>query len=463
MDPQTEAALGTTPLLLIAVGSIALLLILIIRFHLHAFLALIVVSFLTAFAARVPVDEILDVLTSAFSDTLGSVALLVGLGAMLGRLLERSGGAQALSDALIARFGEDRAPLALGLASLAFGFPIFFDAGLVVMLPIIFSVARRVGGGLLVYALPVTIAFSVMHAFVAPHPGPVAAAELVGAEIGIVTLVGLAVALPTWAVVGWGAGTAMGRRVIRDIPDFLGRKDPDEDDLNIDPPSAGTVLWLLILPIAIIFVNTGLDTLRAAGFVDGKAGWYTLARTIGATPVALLIAVLVAIYVLGVRRGIPLARIEPLLNGALGPICAIILITGAGGMFGGALAASGIGSAISGVFEGIGLPVIVSGFLLASVLRIAQGSATVALITSAGLIEPALTEAGVEGIARAAVVAALAAGSVGYSHVNDSGFWLVSRFFELDVKTTLKTWTVLETLVALVAFAIACGVYALAI
>src|SRR5690554_4736170 len=199
MIPSAEwqQTLGAGPLLGIAAIAIAVLLVLIIRFRMHAFLALVLVSLLTAFATGLPADRIVPTLTSNFGATLGSVALLVGLGAMLGRLVEVSGGAQALTDSLIDRFGERRAPLALGIAALLFGFPIFFDAGLVVMLPIIFSVARRLGGGVLRYGLPVAGALSVMHIYVPPHPGPVAASELLGADIGLVVLLGLLVAIPT--------------------------------------------------------------------------------------------------------------------------------------------------------------------------------------------------------------------------------------------------------------------------
>ncbi|ETA66249.1 gluconate transporter [Haloechinothrix halophila YIM 93223] len=452
--------LGAGPLLGIAAGAIALLLVLIIGLRVHAFLALVTVSLLTAFAAGIPPADIIDTLSEGFSATLGSVALLVGLGAMLGRMVEVSGGAQALTDALIGKFGEKRAPMALGVASLIFGFPIFFDAGLVVMLPILFTVARRVGGGVLRYGLPVAGAFSVMHIFVPPHPGPVAAGELLGADVGLVLLLGLVVAIPTWYVTSYLFGLWAGKRWVLPVRDILAGGEQAEHDDN--PPRAATVVWLLLLPLVLIFLNTGLDTLRAAGAVDGEATWYSVARTFGATPIALLITVFVAIYVLGKRRGRGSDVIEKLLDSALGPVCAIILVTGAGGMFGGVLQASGIGDALADSLEGIGLPVIVAGFVIATALRIAQGSATVALITSAGLVQPVVAAGEYNAVQLAAIVLALSAGSVMASHVNDSGFWLVGRFFGMDVKTTLKTWTVLETLIGLMGFAIASFFYVIA-
>lgn len=379
---------------------------------------------------------------------------------MLGRLLEISGGAQALADDLIRRFGEKRAPMALGIASLIFGFPIFFDAGLVVMLPVVFTVARRLKGSLLLYGIPVAAAFSVMHVFVPPHPGPVAASELLGADVGLLILVGIVVVIPVWFIAGHLFGAWIGKKIVLPIPDSFDAGKNGEEAVN--PPSSGLVMLLLLLPLVLIFINTGLDFARAQGWVSADANWYQLARMIGSTPVALLISVLVASYVLGPRRGRDAASVERILDSALGPVCSIILITGAGGMFGGVLRASGIGDALSNAFADTGLPVIVAGFLIATILRVAQGSATVALITAAGLIQPAVQAAGYHGLETAAVVIALAAGSVMLSHVNDSGFWLVGRFFNMDVKTTLKTWTVLETLIGLLGFGMACILFWLA-
>lgn len=453
MPPEDwEQTLGAGPLLGIAAAAIALLLFLIIRLRLHAFLALILVSLVTAFATGVPAGSVVDVITSGFGTTLGSVALLVGLGAMLGRMVETSGGAAVMAETLVRRFGEQRAPLALGIASLVFGFPIFFDAGLVVMLPIVFAVARRLGGSVLTFGLPTAGAFSVMHVFVPPHPGPVAASELLGADPGTVILIGLVVALPTWYVSSYLYGMWAGRRWQLPVPELLGASPEEQPD---NPPSLGTVLGVLLLPLVLIFVNTGLDTLGTTGVVDRDAAWVQVARAVGSTPVALLIAVLVAAWVMGRRRGRDAATVERLLESALGPVCSVILITGAGGMFGAVLRASGIGGALEEALGDLGLPVIVAGFLISTVLRVAQGSATVALITTAGLIQPAVAAGDFSAVQLATIVIAVAAGSVMASHVNDSGFWLVGRFFGMDVRTTLRTWTVMETIIGTMGFAIA--------
>ncbi|WP_298252014.1 GntP family permease [uncultured Arthrobacter sp.] len=450
------------PLLLIAAAAILVLLFLIITLRLHAFVALILISLATAFATGIPTSQIVTVLVGSFGSTLGAVALLVGLGAMLGRLVETSGGAKVLADYLIRVFGEQRAPLALGVASLVFGFPIFFDAGLVVMLPIVFSIARRLGGGVLRYGLPAAGAFSVMHIFVPPHPGPVAASEFFGANVGIVIMVGLVAAIPTWYVTSYLYGLWVGKKYVLPVPALLGTAD---EHAEANPPKFGTVVAILLLPLVLIFLNTGLNTVARSGSADeGLADqtWFQVLRTLGETPVALLISLLVAAYVLGRRRGMDKTVLESTLESALGPIASVVLITGAGGMFGGVLRTSGIGDALADVLGELGIPLILAGFLIAAILRIAQGSATVALTTAAGLISPAILAGDYNTFQLAALVVAVAGGSVVASHVNDSGFWLVGRFFGMDVKTTLKTWTVMETTIGVMGFAIAAAVFALA-
>ena len=454
--------LSTPALLGVAAGSIALLLVLIMKFKVHAFLSLIIVSLLTAVATGIPTDRLVSTLLTGFGGTLAGVALLVGLGAMLGRMLETSGGAQVLTDALINKFGEKRAPLALGVASLMLGFPIFFDAGLVVMLPIIFAVARRLGGSFLAYGFPSAVAFSVMHIFVPPHPGPVAATGLLGADVGLVLIFGLVVALPTWFVVGRLFGGYVGRKYNIPVPSILSSK-ADNFKEFASAPSVGTVLALLLLPIGLIFLNTGLNMAATAGLVSLDDAWVQVLRAFGETPVALLITVLLGMILLGWKKRKSSGLIEAVVDSALGPVAAVILITGAGGMFGGVLQASGIGNAIAESLDSIGLPVIVAGFVIAAVVRIAQGSATVALTTSAALLQPVvMSNSTYNPVELAAIVLALAAGSVFAGHVNDSGFWLISRFFEMDTKTTLKTWTVGQALLGVVGFTIALAIYLVA-
>ncbi len=475
-------AYGTTTLLLIAAGAVALLLVLIIQVKLHAFVSLILVSVLTALAAGIPIGDVPDALLFGFADTIGTVALLVGFGVMLGRLLEVTGGAQVLADTLINRFGESRAPLALGAAALLFGFPIFFDAGLVVFLPIILTVARRFGGSLLVYALPAAGAFAAMHALVPPHPGPVAASELLGAPIGTTLLVGFPVAIVSWYVGAYLVSRVLGARIHVDVPDLLfgelndGSGDGPGDESADRPadgsgggtttrtrtvPAFGTVLGLLLLPLLLISFNTVLSTLATAGAVDDADGWVQALLLLGDTTVALLITVLAAVLVLG-RPGRSMADVSRILDQSLAPICSIILITGAGGMFGGVLELSGIGEALSGSLSDLGMSLILQAFVISTLLRVAQGSATVALTTAAGLLAPAAAAAELGDFQLTLLVIAIAAGATVLSHVNDSGFWLVSRFFGMDEKTTLKTWTVMETTLGGTAFVVSALLWAVA-
>lgn len=499
MEP-IDPAYGTAALLLIAAGAVALLLFLIMKVKLHAFVSLVLVSVVTAIAVGFPLADIPDALMFGFADTIGSVALLVAFGVMLGRLLEVTGGAQVLADTLIARFGEKRAPLALGVAALMFGFPIFFDAGLVVFLPIILTVARRFGGSLLLYALPAAGAFAAMHAVVPPHPGPVAAAEVLDADIGITLLVGIPVAVLAWYVGVMLVSRFLAARIQVSLPDVVfgevrnahghtekeagevrngnGEDGNGEDGNGEDgngkggkgkggsvvvrqPPKFLTVLLLLLIPLVLISFDTVLSTLATAGTIDEGESWAEFLSLLGYTPVALLITVIAAIFVLGRPRD-SMAGVTKTVDEALGPVCAIILITGAGGMFGGVLELSGIGAALSDSLSDLGMSLIFQAFVIAMLLRVAQGSATVALTTASGLIAGAVSDAGLGDFQRTLLVIAIAAGATVLSHVNDSGFWLVSRFFGMDEKTTLKTWTLMETTLGLSVFVIALGLWTVA-
>jgi len=467
-----EPAYGTTVLLLIAVGAVALLLFLIMKLKLHAFVSLVLVSALTAVVAGIPLADVPTALLDGFGGTIGAVALLVGFGVMLGRLLEVTGGAQVLADTLVGRFGEHRAPFALGVAALIFGFPIFFDAGLVVFLPIIITVARRFGGSVLYYALPAAGAFAAMHALVPPHPGPVAAGDALGGDIGMILLVGVPMAVVSWYVGAYLVSRVLGARIDVPVPSLLfgemnggtasrAGEGPGAASAagsatarTATPPTFGTVLGLLLLPLVLISFNTVLTTLVTTGALAEGTGWVELLQLLGNTPIALLITLLVAIVVLGTRDR-SLADTSAILDKALAPICSIILITGAGGMFGFVLRTSGIGEALTSSLSGVGLPLILQAFLIATALRVAQGSATVALTTTAGLIAAQVEQVGLGDFQIALLVMAIAAGATVLSHVNDSGFWLVSRFFEMDEKTTLKTWTVMETTLGSTVFVIA--------
>jgi len=356
-----------------------------------------------------------------------------------------------LADKLISKFGAKKAPLALGIASLIFGFPIFFDAGLIVMMPIIFSLAKRFGGSLLIYALPAAGAFAVMHAFVPPHPGPVAAAGFLGADIGLLLLVGLLVAMPTWYLGSYLFGVYSGKKFDISLSKLLYGTESSSQPSKL--PRFATVMSLLLLPMLLIFLDTGLNTLTAAGIIDGSNPFTQVLRMIGKTPIALLITLVVCLFVFAKDYG--MKELERLCGESLAPICSVILITGAGGMYGGVLRSSDIGDALAGLLADTGMPVIVAAFVISTCLRVAQGSATVALTTTAALISPMVAATvGLSSLDLCFIVIAIAGGATVLSHFNDSGFWLVSRLLGMDEKTTLRTWTVMETLLGSIAFLI---------
>ena len=449
-------------LLTIAVVAIALLLVLIIKTRLHAFFSLLIIAVATGLAAGIGVGDVIDVVIAGFSTTVGTVALLVGFGAVLGRLIEITGGAQVLADKMLDTFGEKRAPLALSVASLIYAFPIFLDAGFIVMLPVIYTVARRLGGSFMLYVLPSIASFMMMHALLPPHPGPTAAATVMGADVGMVIIIGLLIGLPTWYLGGYLVARAIAKRYPNTpVPALLGepREVPQEER-----PGFFAIIFVLLLPLLLIFFNTGFSTLEKSGTVTDENVLFQFSRLIGATPVALALSALAAMLLLYViprrRRGEKVGGLlEELVDDALAPVCSIILITGAGGAFGRVLTETGIGGEVANGLDAMGLPLIVAAYLVTMAMRIAQGSATVAATTGASIMAPAIIAGDFGAIAVSAVVIAIGAASIGWSHVNDSGFWLIGKFCGFDTVTTFKTWSVVGTTISLVGFAFSAVVF----
>ena len=449
-------------LLTIAVVAIALLLVLIIKTRLHAFFSLLIIAVATGLAAGIGVGDVIDVVIAGFSTTVGTVALLVGFGAVLGRLIEITGGAQVLADKMLDTFGEKRAPLALSVASLIYAFPIFLDAGFIVMLPVIYTVARRLGGSFMLYVLPSIASFMMMHALLPPHPGPTAAATVMGADVGMVIIIGLLIGLPTWYLGGYLVARAIAKRYPNTpVPALLGepREVPQEER-----PGFFAIIFVLLLPLLLIFFNTGFSTLEKSGTVTDENILFQFSRLIGATPVALALSALAAMLLLYViprrRRGEKVGGLlEELVDDALAPVCSIILITGAGGAFGRVLTETGIGGEVANGLDAMGLPLIVAAYLVTMAMRIAQGSATVAATTGASIMAPAIIAGDFGAIAVSAVVIAIGAASIGWSHVNDSGFWLIGKFCGFDTVTTFKTWSVVGTTISLVGFALSAVVF----
>jgi GntP family gluconate:H+ symporter len=449
---------STGGLLTLAALSIAVLLILIIRIRMEPFIALIVVGLLTALAAGVPVGTLVgsaqktsgSLLEDGFGGILGHITAIIGLGTLLGALLERSGGAQVLTSALLRAFGEKRAPLAMGIAGLIFGVPVFFDIGIFVLAPLVYVAAKQGGRSILLYCLPLLAGLSVTHAFLPPHPGPVAASGLLNVELGWVILMGALCAIPAWFVGGVLFSSWIGKRIDVPVPEEMLTAYGDDKEQEQNPPSLGLVSTIIAVPLVLILLGTfGSIWLPEDSFVTGVAAF------VGTPAVALTIAVLLATWLLGTRRGLTSRDLSELSATALRPVAMILLVVGAGAFFGAVLSATGIGEAVAGSLDSAGLPVILAAYVISCGMRIAQGSATVAIVTTSGIVAPTVAELGYSQPQLALLVVAISAGSIIASHVNDGGFWIVSRYFGLTVADTLRTWTVLETVLSLVGFAVA--------
>ncbi|MDN6509302.1 MAG: GntP family permease, partial [Corynebacterium sp.] len=328
-----------------------------------------------------------------------------------------------------------------------------------VMLPILLATARRLGGSVLIYVLPAAAALSTMHVLLPPHPGVVAATVLLGADVGLVVLVGLVVAIPSWYISGYLYGMWIGKRIDLPVPELV-TGGPQVDD--VEPPRVRVLVGLLALPLVLIFMNTLVTTLGRTGTIDPDATWAAGLVLLGSTPIALLITVLASCWVIGVRRGNAPEVIEDMLDNALKPIAPVMLITGAGGMFGGVLLASGIGDALSGTLQDTGLPLVAAVFVVAAIVRVALGTATVAITTAAGLLGASVAAAGLSPLQTAALTIVLAGGSSVLSHVNDASFWLIGRLLGMSVPQTFKTWTVIKTLIGCVAAALGTVIYLIA-
>ncbi|USX51962.1 GntP family permease [Lentzea sp. HUAS12] len=451
---------STPGLLTLAVVSIAVLLLLIIKFKVEPFIALIVVALLVALLAGVPVETLVgsaqkasdSLLEKGFGSILGHIAAIIGLGTLLGAILEASGGAQVLMDKLMNAFGEKRAPVAIGLAGLIFGVPVFFDIGIFVLAPLVYVAAKRSGKSIVLFSMPLLAGLSVMHAFMPPHPGPVAAAGLLGVSLGWIIIMGLAVAIPSWFVGGILYAYWIGKRINVPVPEEMlaAAEAAREEHGDREPPSLGLVLSIIGLPLVLILAGTFGSILLTKG-----SRLYSVATFFGTPAVALTISVLLAFWLLGFRRGMTREKVAELSGASLKPVAMILLVVGAGGFFGAVLAATGIGKTLANELSGIGLPVIALAYVISCVIRIAQGSATVAIVTTAGIVAPTLADLNYSQPQLALVVMAIASGSIIASHVNDGGFWIVSRYFGLSVKETLQSWTVVETILSVVGFVVA--------
>ncbi|WUH99140.1 GntP family permease [Spirillospora sp. NBC_00431] len=453
----------TGGLLTLCAVSIAVLLLLIIKVKLEPFIALLVSGLALALAAGLSVEEIVgtalsskeSVLEKGFGGLLGHIAPIVGLGTILGAILERSGGADVLTRRLLSVAGERGAPLAMGLAGLIFGIPVFFDVGIFVLAPLVYITARRGGRSLVLYAMPLLAGLSMTHAFLPPHPGAVAVAGLLEVPLGWLIIFGLVCGIPAFLAAGVAWGAWIGKRVFIEVPDeyIVAEKDKVELEKEGAEPEPEPSLALVGVIIAVPLVLILLATFSTVWWEDSPA--LPTLTFIGNPVVALTLAVLLAMYLLGIRRGISTAELSDLAARSLRPIGMILLVIGGGAFFGAVVSATGVGKALATTLSDAGLPVIVLAYLIACGLRIAQGSATVAIVTTGGIVAPLVKAEDYADPHIALIAIAISAGSIIASHVNDGGFWIISRYFNMSVRDTIKTWTVLETILSVVGFAMA--------
>ncbi len=450
-------------LLLIAVAGVALLLLGVIKFKMPAFIVLLLVSILVAVAAGIPIQEVAGLVTTGMGGTLGSVAVLVGLGAMLGKVIEISGGAQVLSTRFTALFGPRRVIAALTTAAFLLAIPVFFDVGFIVLVPIIYGFAKALGVSPVKVGLPVGAIMLAIHVVVPPHPGVVGGAEILGADIGWATILGLAFCAPL-GVLSYFVAKRINRREIPLLPETAeqfesfgaGSGNDGAVATKTKAPTSSMVISMILLPIVMIMLGTVGGSLVPAGSTAAN-----ILGFIGSPSIALLVTVLVSYYLLGVRSGWSSEQTGKVMDSALAPAAIVILVTGAGGVFGKVLTESGIGTVLAESLAAAGLPIIVMAFVLAAILRASQGSATVAIITTTGLLAAAVEAGGYSTLQTALILASVGFGAFGLSHVNDSGFWIVTRFLGLSVADGLRTWTVLTTVLGVAGFAFTAITYAI--
>lgn len=436
-------------LILAALAGIALIVVLITIAKLHPFLALIFGALTVGLFAGENIGTVLDSFSSGFGSTAASVGILIALGAMFAKLLADSGGADEIVDTIVGHASPRTLPWAMALVGAIIGLPMFFEIGLVLLMPVIYLVARRSQLSLVTVGIPALAGLSAMHGFVPPHPGPVAAISLLNADLGVTLALGVLVAIPTIVVAGPLFGKLAGRWVVLDVPDRFDATDASASTsegsvtgtatVTNTRPSFGITIFSVLLPVALMMGKALVDI-----FVDDKT--HVLRQTfdiLGRPLMALLIAVVVGMFTLG--RGAQMTReqIVKCVESSLPPVAGIILIVAAGGGFKQVLVDTGIGTLLAEWAKGANLSVVLLAWVLAVLIRLATGSATVATITASSLMLGL-----VDGMSTgevSLVVLAVGAGSLFFSHVNDAGFWLVKEYFGMTVGQTIKSWSLMET------------------
>ena len=432
------------PLLAVAIGIVALL-IMILKLRMQAFIAILIVCILVGIVSGLSPEMILDSIKNGMGGTLGFVATVVGLGALFGGLLEHSGGAQGLAAYVLRLFGEKNASWAMMITGFIIAIPVFFDVAFIILIPVVYAIARKTRKSMLLYALPLLAGLAITHSFIPPTPGPVAVADILGANLGWVIIFGVLAGIPAAIISGPLFAKYISKKIDVSLPVSM-----DEENTGATKyPNPFTIISIIILPILLIVIKTIVLGNWIHHDLFPEAVRYTISL-LGHPFTALIIANLIAWYVLGIKRGTSNNELLKLSMKSFQPAGAIILLTGAGGAFKQILVDTKAGELLASSLQGAYIHPIVFAFIVAALIRILQGSATTAMIAAAGITSPIILAGDFSAAQIALFVISIASGSSILSHVNDSGFWLVGQYLGLTEKQTFRSWTVMTTLIAFV-------------
>ncbi|HLK64622.1 MAG TPA: gluconate:H+ symporter [Bryobacteraceae bacterium] len=426
-------------LILLTVAAIALLLVLILVVKLHAFLALLLSSMVLGLASGMRPEQVLKSIQSGFGEALGFIAVVVGLGAMIGRYLEHSGGGQALADWLLERFGRDRAAWAMLVAAFLVGLPIFFEVGFIILVPLVWNLSRETKRSLLFYGLPMAAALTITHSLVPPHPAPAAASQLLGGDLGRTILYGIGVSIPMAIAAGIFYATWIAKRIYVPVPEIAEAAVAKKEN-GLPAPPLPLVVLLLLLPVLLIFGATLVSLPKPETFHHPILR--NIAVFIGHPFTALALTLLLTLFFFGFRRGLTRDQALKMAADSLAPMGALLCIMGGGGAFKQIIVDSGVGAYLGKLLITSSISPLLVVYIVAAAMRLAQGSATVAIITAAGIVAPIVK--GIPGYSPDILVLALCCGGTAFSHVNDSGFWLVNQYLGMTVPQTLKSWTAMK-------------------
>ena len=440
---------GGDLLILLTLGSIALLLFLILVLRLHAFLALLLTSMALGLACGMEPVKVLKSIQSGFGEALGFIAIVIALGAIIGRFLEHSGGGRALAEWMLRQSGREQAAWAVLGSAFLIGLPIFFEVGFIILVPVAWSLAKESGKSLLYFGLPMAAALTVTHAMVPPHPAPAAAAQLLEANLGLVILFGIALSIPMAISGGIFYALWIAKRLFIPVPAHAAAGAPSKP--GPAAPGVAVVVLLVTLPVVLIFAASISEMAESRS--------RTVFGFLGHPFVALSVTTLIALYIFGFRRGLDRNTVYRMATESLGPVGTLLAIIGGGGAFKQVIIDSGVGPYAGNLLASSGVSPLILAYLTAAAMRIAQGSATVAIITAAGIVAPIVK--GIPGYSPEILVLALCCGGTVLSHVNDAGFWLVNESFGMTVPQTLRSWTVMKVITSVVGIAIVLAAHAI--